>query len=40
MDGELEGYCAEKDWASKAGFAPLFLMEWEASMLNVMLEFF
>jgi hypothetical protein len=30
----------EEDWASKAGLVPLFLMGWEASILNVMLEFF
>ncbi len=29
----------EKDWGFKAGLVPLFLMSWEALMLNVMLEF-
>jgi hypothetical protein len=29
----------EEDWASKAGLVPLFLMNWEALMLDVMLEF-
>jgi hypothetical protein len=29
----------EEDWASKIGLVPLFLMGWEASMLDVMLEF-
>jgi hypothetical protein len=29
----------EEDWASKIGLVPLFLMDWEAPMLNVMLEF-
>ncbi len=29
----------EKDQASKARFVPLFLMEWEVPMLDVMLEF-
>jgi hypothetical protein len=30
----------EEVWASKAGLVPLFMMDREASMLNVMLEFF
>jgi hypothetical protein len=29
----------EEDLASKARLVPLFLMGWEALMLNVMLEF-
>jgi hypothetical protein len=29
----------EEDWASKVGLVPLFLMGWEALLLNVMLEF-
>jgi hypothetical protein len=29
----------EEDLASKVGLVPLFLISWEASMLNVMLEF-
>jgi hypothetical protein len=29
----------EEDWASKVGLVPLFLMGWETSMPNVMLEF-
>jgi len=29
----------EEDWASKIGLVPLFLMGWEALMLDVMLEF-
>jgi hypothetical protein len=29
----------KEDRASKIGLVPLFLMGWEASMLNVMLEF-
>jgi hypothetical protein len=29
----------KKDWASKAGLMPLFVMVWEAQMPNVMLEF-
>jgi hypothetical protein len=29
----------EEDWASKARLIPLFMMSWEASMLDVMLEF-
>ncbi len=29
----------EEDWASKAKLVPLFLMDWEAPMPNVMLEF-
>jgi hypothetical protein len=29
----------EEDWVSKIGLVPLFLMGWEAPMLNVMLEF-
>jgi hypothetical protein len=29
----------KKDLASKIGLVPLFLMGWEASMPNVMLEF-
>ncbi len=30
----------EEDWASKARLVPLFPMEWEVPMLDVMLEFF
>ncbi len=30
---------AKENWASKAGVIPLFLMGWEALMLDVMLEF-
>jgi hypothetical protein len=30
----------EEDQASKARLVPLFLMSWEAHMLDVMLEFF
>jgi hypothetical protein len=30
----------EVDWAFKAGLVPLFMMGWEALMLDVMLEFF
>jgi hypothetical protein len=30
----------EEDWAFKARLVPLFLMDWQASMLDVMLEFF
>jgi hypothetical protein len=30
----------EEDWASKVGLVPLFLMGWEASMADVMLEIF
>jgi hypothetical protein len=29
----------EVDWASKAGLVPMFLMDWEALMPDVMLEF-
>jgi hypothetical protein len=29
----------EEDWASKAGLVPTCLMDWEALMHNVMLEF-
>jgi hypothetical protein len=29
----------EEDWASKVGFVFLFLMDWQALMFNVMLEF-
>jgi hypothetical protein len=29
----------EKYWASKVRLVPLFLMDWQTSMLNVMLEF-
>jgi hypothetical protein len=29
----------EEDWASKVGLVPLFLMDWQASMPNVILEF-
>jgi hypothetical protein len=29
----------EEDWAFKAKLVPLFLMDWEALMPNVMLEF-
>jgi hypothetical protein len=29
----------EENWASKAWLVPLFLMDWQALMLNVMLEF-
>jgi hypothetical protein len=29
----------EENWASKARLVPLFLMSWEAPMLNVILEF-
>jgi hypothetical protein len=29
----------EEDWASKVGLVPLFLMGWETSMHDVMLEF-
>jgi hypothetical protein len=29
----------EKEWASKIGLVYLFVMSWEALMLNVMLEF-
>ncbi len=29
----------EEDWASKARLVPLFLMDWQTLMLNVMLEF-
>jgi hypothetical protein len=29
----------EENWASKAGLVPLFLMGWEALMLDVFLEF-
>jgi hypothetical protein len=31
---------AEEEWASKAGLVLLFLMGWEVSMPNVMLEIF
>ncbi len=34
----MEGLAKEKDWASKFVLVPLFLMDWEALMLNVMLE--
>jgi hypothetical protein len=30
----------EENWAFKVGLVPLFFMSWEASMFNVMLEFF
>jgi hypothetical protein len=30
----------EEDWASKARLVRLFLMDWQAPILNVMLEFF
>jgi hypothetical protein len=30
----------EEDWASKANVVPLYLMDWQAPMPNVMLEFF
>jgi hypothetical protein len=30
----------EEDWASKARLVPLFLMDWQAPMLDVMSEFF
>jgi len=29
----------EKDWVSNFGLVPLFLTDWEASMLDVLLEF-
>jgi len=29
----------EGDWASKVGLVPLILMDWEASIFDVMLEF-
>jgi hypothetical protein len=29
----------EEDWASKVGLVPLFLMNYEAQMLDVMLKF-
>ncbi len=29
----------EEDWASKVGLVPLFLMDWQTLMFNVMLEF-
>jgi hypothetical protein len=29
----------EEDWAFKIGLVTLFLMEWQAPMLDVMLEF-
>jgi hypothetical protein len=29
----------EEEWASKVGLATLFLMNWEAPMPNIMLEF-
>jgi len=29
----------EENWASKVGLVTLFLIEWHALMLNVMLEF-
>jgi hypothetical protein len=29
----------EEDWASKVGLVILFLMEWQAPLLDVMLEF-
>jgi hypothetical protein len=29
----------EEEWASKARFLTLFLMNWEAPMLNIMLNF-
>jgi hypothetical protein len=31
---------AKVDWASKARFVPLFMMEWESLMPDVMLNFF
>ncbi len=30
----------EEDWASKVGLVPLFPMDWQAPMPNVMLELF
>jgi hypothetical protein len=30
----------EEEWASKVGLVILFLMNWEALMPNIMLEFF
>jgi hypothetical protein len=35
----LEGYHEKEDWASKARLVPLILMNWEAPMPDVMLEF-
>jgi len=29
----------EENWASKARLVPLFLMDWQASMFNIMLKF-
>jgi hypothetical protein len=34
-----KGIVVEEDWAFKAGLMPLFMMGWEASMPDVMLEF-
>jgi hypothetical protein len=30
----------EEEWVSKIGLVTLFLMNWEALMLDIMLEFF
>ncbi len=35
----LKDIAKEEDWASKARLVPLFLMGWEAPILDVMLEF-
>jgi hypothetical protein len=36
---KLEGIAKEEDWAFKTWFVPLFLMDWQTLMLDVMLEF-
>jgi hypothetical protein len=35
----LKDTTKEEDWASKARLVPMFLMDWQALMPNVMLEF-
>ncbi len=35
----LKDIAKEEDWASKARLVPMFLMDWQALMPNVMLEF-
>ncbi len=39
MNGNWKDIAKEEYQASKVGLVPLFLMDWETSMPNVMLEF-
>jgi hypothetical protein len=39
MDGNWKDIVKEEDKAFNVRFVPLLLMDWEAPMLNVMLEF-